>query len=295
MKKVYLLYDESDIEKVYHDVDILNDYGYKVILPLDDDIRDFNEFDNKLDNENILLILNYNGVVKDYTLSFWTKYFYENNQTIMLLNDTSKYEEMNLINNINPIILNGDITRLKNRKNHLLNYFSNEQLEQLKSMNDLYAKAFIVAAFVFKDKKDKSGKPYFDHLFRVSQKLDEEVEQVAGLLHDILEDTDVLARDLKEIGIPDEILEIVKIVTHVEIDKNGMTEKDKLYLYSKEIDKIINSGNIHAIRLKYADMTDNYNIDRLKDLPVEKQDWFNKKYGPQLVKLKKEKRKGDIL
>lgn len=294
MKKIYLLYDEKNI-LVKNTIDILKSYGYKIFSINDSDIRDFEEFENDLNNENILLVLNYNGLVKDDILSFWAKFFYENNQTIMLLKDASKYEEMNLINNMNPIILNGDITRLRDRKNNLLNYFNKEQLEQIKNIDDIYAKAFVITSIVFKDKKDKSGKPYFEHLFRVSQKLDEELEQVAGLLHDILEDTEITARDLQELGIPEEVIEIVKIVTHSKIDKTGLTEKDKLLLYSKEIDKIINSGNIHAIRLKYADMTDNYNIDRLKELTLEKQMWFNKKYGPQLVKLRKETKKGEIL
>ena len=39
-------------------------------------------------------------------------------------------------------------------------------------------------------------------------------------------------------------------------------------------------------------MTDNFNPDRINKLPKEKQEWFNKKYGPQLVKLKT-KKEGD--
>ena len=68
-----------------------------------------------------------------------------------------------------------------------------------------------------------------------------------------------------------------------------MTKEEKLELYNKDIDKVINSGNIHAIRLKEADMSDNYDERRLKELPQDKQEWFHEKYGNQLVKLRKVK------
>lgn len=31
-------------------------------------------------------------------------------------------------------------------------------------------------------------------------------------------------------------------------------------------------------------MIDNSNPDRIKELPKERQEWLNKKYGPQLIK-----------
>ena len=50
-----------------------------------------------------------------------------------------------------------------------------------------------------------------------------------------------------------------------------------------------NQVNIHAIRLKEADMSDNYDPDRIKELSQDKQEWFHQKYGKQLVKLRKVK------
>ena len=66
-----------------------------------------------------------------------------------------------------------------------------------------------------------------------------------------------------------------------------MTQEEKLALYDSEIDSVINSGNYDASMLKEKDMTDNYNPERLALLPSDKQEWFHKKYGKQLVKLKK--------
>ena len=173
--------------------------------------------------------------------------------------------------------------------NNLLNYFSETELKIISEMKDLHLKCTTIVTELFKDKKDKAGHPYLWHLLRVSNRLDLEIEKIAGLLHDVLEDTEITEKDLLEVGIPKEIIDIVKIVTHDKIDKSNMTKEEKLELYNKEIDKVINSGNIHAIRLKEADMSDNYDPDRIKELPQDKQEWFHEKYGKQLVKLRKVK------
>ena len=287
MKKAYLIYDIRDIKRIFMTTNELKSFGYEIVLLTDTYNVDFNEND-----ENVLLVLNYHGVVRDPYLSVWLEFFYKKNQTIVLLNDISKECQMEYINDFYPLVLDGDINKMKEIKNNLLNYFTKEELLQLKKLDDLYAKAFVMTATVFKNKKDKNDEPYFDHLFRVSQKLDDEKEQVAGLLHDILEDTEITEDDLKNFGIPQDIIDIVKIVTKPVVDKTKSNEEERLKLYDEEINKIIATNNIHAIRLKYADMTDNFNPDRINKLPKEKQEWFNKKYGPQLVKLKT-KKEGD--
>jgi len=170
--------------------------------------------------------------------------------------------------------------------NNLLNYFTQEELNVISSMKDLHLKCTLIVTELFKNKKDKAGQPYLGHLLRVSNSLDLEIEKIAGLLHDVVEDTDVTEKDLLEVRIPKEIIDIVKIVTHDKINKSNMTKEEKLELYNKEIDKVINSGNIHAIRLKEADMSDNFDPIRIKELPKEKQEWFNEKYGKQLIKLR---------
>lgn len=287
MKKAYLIYDIRDIKRIFMTTNELKSFGYEIVLLTDTYNVDFNEND-----ENVLLVLNYHGMIRNPYLSVWLEFFYKKNQTIVLLNDISKERQMEYINDFYPLVLDGDINKMKEIKNNLLNYFTKEELLQLKKLDDLYAKAFVMTATVFKNKKDKNDEPYFDHLFRVSQKLDDEKEQVAGLLHDILEDTEITEDDLKNFGIPQDIIDIVKIVTKPVVDKTKSNEEERLKLYDEEINKIIATNNIHAIRLKYADMTDNFNPDRINKLPKEKQEWFNKKYGPQLVKLKT-KKEGD--
>jgi hypothetical protein len=47
--------------------------------------------------------------------------------------------------------------------------------------------------------------------------------------------------------------------------------------------------------IKKADMSDNYNKERLKELPLDKQQWFEEKYGKQLIKLNKVTERNRIL
>ena len=171
-------------------------------------------------------------------------------------------------------------------ENKLLRYFSKEDLENIKACDDQYLKAAIIVRQVFDGITDKSGAPYINHLYAVSLS-DDYISSVAGLLHDIIEDTDVTALDLLEVGIDKSIVETVFIVTKPKREKANMTEEERLEAYNKEIDEIIESGNIHSLRLKIRDMRNNFNPERLKLLSSEKQDWFNKKYGNNLKKLEK--------
>lgn len=170
---------------------------------------------------------------------------------------------------------------------NLLKYFTKEELEYIRNINNLYLKALAIVDRLFKDKKDKANKPYIYHLYRVSNSLVDLKEKVAALLHDTLEDTCVSYEDLIEVGFPKEILDVVVLVTN---DKElNLSREEKLKIYDEKIDKIINSNNIHAINLKEADMQDNCNEDRLRELPLDSQEWFREKYGKQLIKLRKAK------
>lgn len=170
--------------------------------------------------------------------------------------------------------------------NKLLLYFDMELLEKIKNVRDQYLKAAVIVREVFKDIIDKSGSPYLNHLYTVSQS-DDHISSVAGLLHDIIEDTDITALDLLEVGIDRNIVETVFIVTKPKRERINMTEEERLEAYNKEIDGIIESGNIHALRLKVRDIRNNFNPERLKLLSSEKQEWFNKKYSKNLKKLEK--------
>lgn len=70
-------------------------------------------------------------------------------------------------------------------------------------------------------------------------------QKVAGILHDVIEDTPLNAEFLREKGIDDKVLNILSFLTH---DKETTT-------YSDYIDNICN--NVDAMLVKLSDLTDN--------------------------------------
>lgn len=106
----------------------------------------------------------------------------------------------------------------------------------------------------FHNKKDKSGKPYLHHLFRVATPfIGNDILYEAALLHDLIEDCpEWTEQKLREI-FPDKVVNIVTILTH-----------DPAIPYDKYIDKIM--SNKDAAMIKQADLIDNMDITRLKTL-----------------------------
>ena len=146
-------------------------------------------------------------------------------------------------------------------------------LEKIKNLS-MYSKAIVIANEVFRDIVDKGGNPYIYHLYDVSNKLDNTLEKTAGLLHDIIEDTDISLNDLKEVGFTDEVLDILVFVT-----------RGKDELYSDFIDRIIESNNLSALKVKISDMENNMDLSRIKEIKQEDIIRFNNKYMPQYKKL----------
>lgn len=178
--------------------------------------------------------------------------------------------------------------------NRLAFYIGIENLEEIKNMDNLYLKARLLVDLLFAEKKDKAGKPYLYHLYRVSDQMTTLEGKVAGLLHDVVEDIktpdfpelDVTFDDLRDIKIPEEIIEALQLVTKTPPPTRFLSKQEKLNYYYQEIDTIIESNNLLAIELKTADMSDNYNPERLSELPEEKKEWFTQKYSEPLKKLK---------
>lgn len=132
-----------------------------------------------------------------------------------------------------------------------------------------------------KNDLDKGGNPYIKHLLSVSNSCNSFEAKLAGLLHDILEDTPCTKDILQERGIPKNIIEIVDIVTR---------KKDESY--NEFIERIILSKNIHALELKCADIRDNCNLSRLNNASTEEikkaEKRISKRYKPSLLKIEKE-------
>ncbi len=172
-------------------------------------------------------------------------------------------------------------------ENNLLKYLTEKEFNYIKNEKNLYKKSYCLANVLFKRIEDKCGLPYMGHLIRVSCDMSTFEGKVAGLLHDVVEDIEgVTFDDLIDIGIPLNIIEALKLVTK-EPNDIKLSKREKLTLYNYEIDNIIKSNNKLAIELKYSDMKDNFNLDRLKMLDKEKIHWFKLKYGENIKKLEK--------
>ena len=111
--------------------------------------------------------------------------------------------------------------------------------------------AMKIAFDAHKDQKDKAGLPYFHHPMHIAEKFEDEKTVAAALLHDVIEDTDMTFEDLKKQNIPDDIIDALKLLTHI-----------KTIPYDNYI-KAIKFNDI-ARRVKIEDLKHNLDTTRLK-------------------------------
>lgn len=134
----------------------------------------------------------------------------------------------------------------------------------------LLKKAYVFAARAHKGQKRRSGEPYLSHPLEVTNmltdmKLDATV-LVAGLLHDVLEDTEVTAVELQKV-FGNEVAHLVEGVTKISRVEEISQEKKK----AQNIQKIIltMTDDLRVIFIKLADRV--HNLKTLKFLPETKQ------------------------
>lgn len=96
---------------------------------------------------------------------------------------------------------------------------------------------------------DKQGQPYILHPMRVMLSLPEGEERIAGMLHDVVEDTSVTLDDLRNAGFSDSVLDAVRCLTRTP----GGSYADYV-VRCKE--------NAIARAVKLADLSDNTRLDR---------------------------------
>lgn len=119
--------------------------------------------------------------------------------------------------------------------------------------------AITIAVEAHAGQVDKSGTPYILHPLRLMLAMDNDIERMAAVLHDVLEDgpgwteEKLLAR-----GIPQEVVEIVRYLTKTESELSD---------YMQFIRRV--STHPAAKRVKLADLEDNMNLSRIIQ-PTEK-------------------------
>ncbi len=127
---------------------------------------------------------------------------------------------------------------------------------------------------------DRGGAPYDLHPVAVMRRLPADVDdevRLAALLHDVIEDTPYTREDLAAMGYSARTLEAVDWVTQTPGDTRSYPEK---------IAAIIAGGNMDAIQVKFADMSENADPERLARLDAESRAYFIGKYAAPLEALK---------
>ena len=94
--------------------------------------------------------------------------------------------------------------------------------------------------------KDLDGKPVILHPLAVGLAGRNREEVIAGLLHDVVEDTSFTFEDLLKRGVDEPIVEALRLLTHT-----------KDMPYEDYVQRIAQSGNDIAIHVKYNDLCHN--------------------------------------
>ncbi|PYY28311.1 HD domain-containing protein [Paenibacillus illinoisensis] len=102
---------------------------------------------------------------------------------------------------------------------------------------------------------DKAGDPYILHPLRVMMQLETEAERIVGVLHDVLEDTQVDAIELLKQGFSGQVIEALESVTR---------RKEETYFEFVQRAKQNEVGR----KVKLADLKDNMDWNRIKE-PTE--------------------------
>jgi (p)ppGpp synthase/HD superfamily hydrolase len=122
------------------------------------------------------------------------------------------------------------------------------------------------------DQVDKSGNPYIYHPLRVMARVKGSHAQMAAVLHDVIEDTEVTADDLKAAGCPDAVIDSVIALSKMP------GEATLSYLRRVSADPI-------ASIVKRADIADNSDPVRLSKLDPATQDRLRAKYAEAIRML----------
>lgn len=115
-------------------------------------------------------------------------------------------------------------------------------------------RAFVLALEAHRGQKDKAGRCYIWHPIRVAKKVRGETLKTVALLHDTIEDTYVSFPLLeRKFGIE----------VAVAVDSLSRRKGEDLQVYLERV-----KGNEIARQVKIADLLDNANIFRYKQIPT---------------------------
>lgn len=138
--------------------------------------------------------------------------------------------------------------------------------------DDLTRKAFEIASKAHMGQVDKAGAPYILHPLAVAKDMPTSEMAAAALLHDVCEDTPVTLDNLREQGIPEIVVQAVKLLTH----EPGLS-------YMKYIERLKNDEIASAV--KRADLRHNSSPSRKTTPPTQKDEERLRRYQKALREL----------
>lgn len=144
----------------------------------------------------------------------------------------------------------------------------------LEKFDSLHNTALSLVEHYHNDMVDKGGSPYINHLVYVSMHCRNKYSKIGGLLHDILEDTACTPEILSKHNIPTLIIDAIQIVSK----KEGES-------YDEFIQRIIDSNNIIALEIKYWDLTNNMDLNRLPNVREKDILRVQKRYLPSRMAI----------
>jgi (p)ppGpp synthase/HD superfamily hydrolase len=117
--------------------------------------------------------------------------------------------------------------------------------------------AIALAVEAHRGQRDKNGNPYILHPLRVMFRLEDDLERIVGILHDVVEDTPYTFDDLRAMGYAEEVIAALDGVTRREYES---------------YEEFVARSQAHPVsrRVKLADLEDNMDVRRLKSEPTEK-------------------------
>ena len=145
------------------------------------------------------------------------------------------------------------------------------------SKGKLLGAMLVIATNAHAGQYDRGGKPYILHPLKVMHylKIDDEELQCMALGHDLIEDTAVTYKELREAGMTERIITGIDALTK----QPGQTyDEYKLRVF----------GNVDAMRVKLCDLRHNTDIRRLKgvsDKDIERMAKYQRFYLEILSRL----------
>jgi (p)ppGpp synthase/HD superfamily hydrolase len=128
-----------------------------------------------------------------------------------------------------------------------------------------------------KAQTDKTGLPYVFHPFHLAEQMKDEISTVCALLHDVIEDTDYTLEDLAAMGFPDEVLEVLRLLTHAPEEP-----------YMDYVERL--SHHPVARQVKLADLRHNSDLTRMDESEIDEWALARTKRYKQAMRLLRAKK-----